>query len=225
MLNSSSICLRYKPIVPSTEFNPLIRCCVVHKTVLTCCSLLLGLLLPVVAGATELYRYVDDKGTTVLSRQGVPPEHISKGYEVLNDQGRVIKVIPPAPSPEEMKRILADKARASSDAQLLRLYSTPDDVERARQRKLAELDGLIGVARGNLQSVRTQQANLQSQAADHERAGRAVPAHLLAQIDNQKSEQARLKGDILRYQAARTEADSRFNADRERLKELLGRNQ
>ncbi|MDO9617581.1 MAG: DUF4124 domain-containing protein [Pseudomonas sp.] len=196
-----------------------------HRSAITRCSLLLGLLLPVVAGAAELYRYVDDKGTTVLSRQGVPPEHIGKGYEVLNDQGRVIQVIPPAPSPEEMKRILADKARATSDAQLLRLYSTPDDVERARQRKLAELDGLIGVARGNLQSVRTQQANLQSQAADHERAGREVPAHLLAQIDNQKAEQARLKGDILRYQAARKEADSSFNADRDRLKELLGRNQ
>jgi len=196
-----------------------------HRLALTRCVLLLGLLLPVVASATELYRYVDDKGTTVLSRQGVPPEHISKGYEVLNDQGRVVRVIPPAPSAEEMKKILADRARASSDAQLLRLYSTPDDVERARERKLAELDSLIGVARGNLQSVRTQQANLQSQAADHERAGRAVPAHLLAQIDNQKAEQARLKADIQRYQTARKNADTSFNADLDRLKELLGRNQ
>ncbi len=157
------------------------------------------------------------RAPTVLSRQGVPPEHVSKGYEVLNDQGRVIPGDSAAPSPEEMKRILADKARASSDAQLLRLYSTPEDIERARQRKLAELDGLIGVARSNLQSVRTQQANLQSQAADHERAGRAVPAHLLAQIDNQKAEQERLKGHIARYQAARKEADNSFNADGERL--------
>ncbi len=195
-----------------------------YKSALTCCSLLLGLLLPVLANATELYRYVDNKGTTVLTRQGVPPEFIGKGYEVLNDQGRVVQVIPPAPSAEEMQRILADKELASSDAQLRRLYSTLDDVERAHQRKLAELDGLIGVARGNLQSVRTQQANLQSQAADHERAGRAVPAHLLAQIDNQKVDQERLKVDIARYQAARKEADSSFKADYDRLKELLERN-
>ncbi|WAC46356.1 DUF4124 domain-containing protein [Pseudomonas sp. SL4(2022)] len=194
-----------------------------RRPALTRCSLLLGLLLPVVAGAAELYRYVDERGTTVLSRQGVPPEHISKGYEVLNDQGRVVKVIPPAPSAEEMQRILADKARASSDAQLLRLYSTSDDVERARERKLAELDGLIGVARSNLQSARTQQANLQSQAADHERGGRNVPANLLAQIENQKAEQERLKGEIVRYEAARKEADNSFNADRDRLKELLSR--
>ncbi|NQD96635.1 DUF4124 domain-containing protein, partial [Pseudomonas sp. CrR25] len=106
-----------------------------RKPALIRCSLLFGLLLPVVVEATELYRYVDDQGVTVLSRQGVPPEFIAKGYEVLNDQGRVIKVIPPAPTAEEMRRLLADKARASSDAQLLRLYTSPEDVDRARGRK------------------------------------------------------------------------------------------
>ncbi|OEC36917.1 protein of unknown function [Pseudomonas cuatrocienegasensis] len=185
--------------------------------------LLLGLLLPLAAGAAELYRYTDAQGITVLSRQGVPPEFIGKGYEVLNDQGRVVRVVPPAPTAEEMKRLLAEKARASTDAQLLRLYTSPDDVDRARTRKLAELDGLISVARGNLQSVRIQQANLQSQAADHERAGREVPAHLLAQIDNQKAEQQSLQGEIKRYQAARKEAEAAFMADRDRLVELLQR--
>ncbi|MDH1263926.1 MULTISPECIES: DUF4124 domain-containing protein [unclassified Pseudomonas] len=185
------------------------------------CSLLFGLLLPVLGHAAELYRYVDDKGVTVLSRQGVPPEFIAKGYEVLNDQGRVVKVVPPAPSAEEMKRLVADKARARSDAQLLRLYTSPDDVDRARERKLNELDGLLSVARGNLQSVRTQQSNLQSQAADHERAGRPVPDQLLRQIDNQKAEQRRLQKDIDRYQAARKEAEASFLADRNRLSELL----
>ena len=194
-----------------------------RKPALLRCSLLFGLLLPIVAGATELYRYTDHQGVPVLGRQGVPPEFIGKGYEVLNDQGRVIKVVPPAPSAEEMQRLLADKARASSDAQLLRLYSTPEDIDRARDRKLAELDGLIGVARSNLQSARTQQGNLQSQAADHERAGRAVPENLLAQIDNQKDEQLRQYKDIARYQEARKQAQASFAADRQRLAELLGK--
>ena len=194
-----------------------------RKTGLIRCMLLLGLLLPLAAGATELYRYVDDQGITVLSRQGVPPEFIGKGYEVLNDQGRVVKVIPPAPSAEEMQRILADRARAGSDAHLLRLYTRPEDIDRALERKLAELDGLIGVARGNLQSSRTQQANLQSQAAEHERAGREVPQQLLTQIDNQKAEQQRLQANIDRYRQAREEAEAGFAADRARLSELLER--
>ena len=188
---------------------------------LTRYTLLLCLLLPLSSMATELYRYVDNKGVTVLSRQGVPPEFIGKGYEVLNDQGRVLRVIPPAPSPEEFARLQAEKARASSDAQLLRLYSNLDDVDRARERRLSELDGVIGVARGNLQSVRTQQANLQSQAADHERAGRQVPEHLLAQINNLKDEQERLQRDIDRYKESRIQAEKSFAADRARLVELF----
>lgn len=189
---------------------------------LTRCTLLLGILLPLSGVAAELYRYVDAKGVTVLSRQGVPPELIGKGYEVLNDQGRVVRVVPPAPTPEEYARMQAQKARASSDAQLLRLYSNLDDVDRARERKLAELDGVMGVARGNLQSVRTQQANLQSQAADHERAGRQVPESLLTQINNLKEEQQRLQRDIDRYKDARSQAEADFAADRARLAELFG---
>ncbi|VXC85791.1 conserved hypothetical protein [Pseudomonas sp. 8Z] len=188
---------------------------------LTRCTLLLGLLLPLSGVAAELYRYVDGKGVTVLSRQGVPPELIGKGYEVLNDQGRVVRVIPPAPTPEEYARMQAQKARASSDAQLLRLYTNLDDVDRARERKLAELDGVIGIARGNLQSVRSQQANLQSKAADHERAGQQVPENLLAQINAANDEQQRLKRDIARYKEARAQAEAGFAADRARLSELF----
>ncbi|MFZ6048224.1 DUF4124 domain-containing protein [Pseudomonas sp. CR3202] len=185
-------------------------------------SLSLFLLLPSLAGALELYRYVDDKGVTVLDRQGVPPEYIGKGYEVLNEQGRVIRVVPPAPSREEMQRQLDEKARASSDAQLLRLYTSVEDVDRALERKLNELDGLIGVTRGNQQSLRAQQVSLQSQAAESERAGREVPAHLVAQIDNLRDQQKRLDQDIARYEKDREVAKASYAADRARLAKLLG---
>lgn len=175
------------------------------------------------ASATELYRYVNDQGVIVLDRLGVPPAYVAKGYEVLNDQGRVIRVVPPAPTAEEMKHILAERARAGTDMQLLRLYSTPEDVDRAKERKLAELDGLISVASGNLSSLRTQQANLQGQAADHERAGREVPDHLIAQIENLKSEQANLRRNIASFRDARAKSAESFDADRDRLKELLER--
>ncbi|PZW39935.1 DUF4124 domain-containing protein [Pseudomonas sp. URMO17WK12:I2] len=185
-------------------------------------TLWLGLLLPLWANAAEMYRYTNAQGITVIDRQGVPSEFIVKGYEVLNEHGRVVRVVPPAPTAEEMQKILADRERAKSDAQLLRLYSSLEDVDRAQARKLAELDGLIGVAKGNLQSVRQQQANLQKQAADHERAGREVPKPLLDQISSQRDEQVRVKKDIERYQAARAQAQKTFAADRLRVGELLG---
>lgn len=185
-------------------------------------ALILGAMAPLAAQA-ELYRYTNEKGVTVLDRLGVPPQFIDKGYEVLNDQGRVVKAVPPAPTLEERQRMQADKARAGSDAQLLRLYTSVEDVDRALQRKLSELDGLITVAKGNQQSLRTQQANLQAQAADNERAGRQVPEALVAQIDNVRSEYKRLDDDIARYQDERKKAQATFAADRARLAELLNR--
>ena len=186
------------------------------------CSLLLIMLLPAWAGASELYRYLSDKGVVVLDRQGVPPQYIGKGYDVLDEQGRLLRTIPPAPTAEERARLNQAKAQASSDAQLLRLYSSLEDVDRARERKLTELDGVIAAARGNLQSLRTQQANLQSQAAELERAGRVVPESLLVQISNLKAEQVALLKDIVRFEEVRKQADAGFSADRARLAQLLG---
>ncbi|KAF1056271.1 MAG: hypothetical protein GAK44_00275 [Pseudomonas delhiensis] len=174
------------------------------------------------AGGVQLYRYVNDKGVTVIDRLGVPSQYIGKGYEVLNEQGRVIRVVAPAPTAAEIQQQKVAAAQASSDAQLLRLYSSVEDVDRARERKLSELDGLSSVARGNLQALKLQQANLQSRAADAERAGSQVPDQLVGQLSNIQSEQQRLQQDIDRYQQLRTQATTDFNADRARLTQLLG---
>jgi hypothetical protein len=188
-------------------------------------TLLIGLLFPLLGSAAEIYRYLNDKNLPVLDRQGVPPQFIYKGYEVLNDQGRVIKVVPPAPSEEERKRLAEEKARASSDAQLMRLYSTPEDIDRALQRKLSEIEGLIAIANGNKQSLRSQQVSLQGQAAELERSGREVPADMIVKIDNLKLEQTQLERDVARYEALGKDAEASFAADRARLVELLKRYQ
>jgi hypothetical protein len=167
-----------------------------------------------------LYRYVDSRGVTVLDRQ-VPPEYSGKGYEVLNQRGRVIQVVPPAPTPEEARAAQAAKVQADADAQLLHLYSSVDDVERARKRKLAELDALISVAQGNIQGLGNQQGLLQGQAADQERAGRPVPQTLIDQMADVRDQQQNLKVDIQRYQTARQQADVEFAEDKARVQRLL----
>lgn len=172
-----------------------------------------------------LYRYVDSRGVTVLDRQGVPPEYSGKGYEVLNQRGRVIQVVAPAPTADEaLKAQAAARAariQADADAQLLHLYSGVADVDRARTRRFAELDALISVARGNIQNLTAQQASLQSQAADQERAGRTVPQDLIDQMSDLQDQQQNLKVDILRYQTARHQAETEFAQDRKRLQQLL----
>lgn len=51
---------------------------------LVCSLLALVLLSSSAAFAVEYYRYTDEKGITVINRQGVPPHLIGQGYEVLS---------------------------------------------------------------------------------------------------------------------------------------------
>jgi hypothetical protein len=167
-----------------------------------------------------LYRYVDNRGVTVLDRQGVPPEYAAKGYEVLNSRGRVVQVVPPPPTAEQLQHAQDAKARAAADAQLLRLYSSVEDVDQARTRKLAELDALVEVAKGNILNLNAQLNSLQKQAATQERAGRPVAQSLIDQLNDVRAQQQKLKADIVGYQAARAKAEAGFAADRARVKQL-----
>lgn len=184
----------------------------------------LGVLACQASFAVEYYRYTDERGITVINRQGVPPHLIGKGYEVLSEQGRVIRVVPRAPTPEEYRQMQADKERAKSDRQLLMLYTRIEDIDRARDRKVADIDGQISIARGNLLSVNSLKSDLQAQAASQERAGRTVSASLLKQIEDASIDQQRLQQQISRYLTSKKAIESAFARDKNRLAELLQKN-
>lgn len=178
----------------------------------------------VMVGATaqaELYRYIDGNGGVVLNRHGVPAELIANGYEVLNEQGRVVRVVPPAATPAERARLQAQEQRAVLDAKLLRLYSGVDDVEQARLRKLGEMDGLISIAEGNLQVLLAQRQRLEKERADLDQAGTAGEAGVLAHIERLGSDQVVLQQQLERYREARVQAEADFARDSARIAELL----
>lgn len=175
--------------------------------------------MPALAG--ELYRYHDNQGVPVLSRQGVPPEFIANGYQVLNEQGRVVREIPAAPSLEERKRQVLEAAQAKADQQLLKLYSSPADVERARDRKLKEHDSAVGVAKSHLSSLAMQKENLEKQAAAQERAGKSVSGRLLEQLQANARQRQELNAQLERLSRQRTQELDFYNDQRERLAKLL----
>ena len=176
------------------------------------------------AEAAELYRYINDKGVTVLDRS-VPPQFVSRGYEVLDRDGRVKQVVPAALSPEERQAQRdAEQARQrqrTADETLLRLYSSVTDLDRAHSRQVQQIEGLIATAEAGLLTLQSQRDDVQSRAASQERAGREVDAQLLRQLDHIESERGRLERQIANSRQEIESVNTAFASRRERLAQLL----
>jgi len=159
-------------------------------------ALILALLSPV-AFAAKLYRFKVD-GLLIL-KDHIPPEYAQMGYDVLNDQGLVIKRIKPAPTASELAAIAAKKAikearleririRREADQALLRVYSKPADVERARQRSIDNIDGYISLQQRRIVDLAEKLERAQGRAANQERAGLDIPVDMrfeIAQLQKQ----------------------------------------
>lgn len=186
-------------------------------------KLLIGVAVYLVASISmaEIYRYKDENGHVVLDRQGVPAQYIGQGYEVLNKSGQVIRTIPRALTAEEHQARIAAQRKQEQDRKLLQLYNREEDLNRAKTRKLAEIDGQIRLAEGGLQTVTAQKLRVQQQAATHERAGREVPEHLLIQVRDFEQDETRLATQIQSYKAQRAQLAEQFERDRQQLQRIL----
>ena len=142
-------------------------------------ALVLSLMSPVVLAA-KLYRFEVD-GRMVM-KDNVPPEFALLGYEVLNSRGYVIETVDPAPTAEELAIIAAAKAVEDArlerikllqekDRSLLKIYSMPSDVERARKRKISALDGDIDSLKRRTLDLEKKLEHFQERVVIREQAG------------------------------------------------------
>jgi hypothetical protein len=177
-----------------------------------------------------LYRYVDDRGVTVIDFH-IPPQHAHRGYQVLGVGGRVIDEIPPTLSPEEREAqpATAETAAERADRELrerkrdeslpLR-YSTIADIDAARDRSLRELRVRINIERSNIRSLRQQIENEQAAAADLERRGIEVPAENLLNIRKLQVDLERTERSIAEREREIEVTKASYAADAARFAEL-----
>lgn len=181
--------------------------------------------------AAELYRYVNDEGSTVVDFQ-VPPEHVKKGYEVVNDKGVVIRVVPRELSEEEQKHADAQKRLEEEavaeqlrlkewDEALLLRYSAIEDIEAAEERALRDLRIRVSIIKSNKRSLKQQVENYQAQAAEMERMGREVDVERLQAIADLQSEIAISDRAIADRQIEIEAVEAAYKADIERFVILL----
>ena len=185
------------------------------------------------SACAELYKYTNEDGVTVLDSH-VPARYVQNGYTILSSDGRVLQVVPRALTDKERRELDAEEAQKEqareakekqeiADQNLLRLYSTPEDVIRARDSKLASIKGFIETSRRNIDRLDEQKRNIEASLADVERAGGTIDK---AQIDRLHIIENRVKQiqmEIDDKQGEMVDLRASFAADLKRLRELYGK--
>ena len=206
------------PVTRLLEFRMLLR--------IVACALLCA---PFLVHA-ELYKYVNEDGVTVLDSH-VPARYVKNGYTIISLDGRVLEVVARALTDDEIRdrdQRLAEQAERDritreqkiADDNLLRLYGAPEDVTRARDTKLASIDGFINTSRSNLARVKAQKRNLEQSAADTERAGGAVSRQHLERIRSVENRIRQYEAEIQQKLDEAERLRQQFAKDLQRVREL-----
>lgn len=172
----------------------------VNRNIITGCALAAAAALSGVDDALsrDLYRYRNAEGNVVVDFM-VPAEYVANGYEVINDEGVVVKVVPRQLTEEEQKvraaqqeldeQAVTEQERLRKwDESLLLRYSTVEDIEEARERALQNLRIRVSILKSNKRSLKQQVENYQAQAADLERRGQQVDVVRLGVIEDLQRE-------------------------------------
>jgi hypothetical protein len=179
----------------------------------------------------NMYRYTNADGVTVVDYQ-VPTDYVARGYEILNDEGVVLEVVPRSLTEEEKKdrnaqQALDAQAKAEEkrlqewDESLLLRYSTVADIEAAKERALRDLRIRLSILKGNRRSLKQQVENYQAQAADLERSGQTVDVARLVAIEDMQAEIDATERSIADRAQEIEDVSTAYQQDIERFEMLL----
>lgn len=159
----------------------------------------------------QYYRYKNAQGVLVIERS-IPPEYVSKGYQIVTVTGQVIEDIPAAaPVNAAAARKKSEDAahNIKLDNQLRKLYASPMDAVNHRNRQIDALKLKVDFARGQLLQLNGKRKTDLDQAARMERSGKKVPEQMRKNLDaldrNIAAQEAEAKNAEAAIQELRTD--------------------
>lgn len=169
-------------------------------------------------GGVSRYRWRDGQGQLHYS-DSLNGEALKYGYDVVNDQGIVVRRVPrqltaeEAAAAKQQADLAAQKQQAAAearraDAQMLAAYPDEASYKASLQQGLDSIDQQIATTRANLQTQEQALADLLGRAGDLDRARQTVPKSLNEQISAQRNVVSAQRATLQRQQAARAKAVS-----------------
>lgn len=195
-------------------------------------TIALALALTSTSASAEIYRWVDENGKVHYGDK-IPAKYAKTEQQKLNKQGLTVETRQRQQTDEELEAIRREaEARqkqrekeveqARYDNFLRSTYPTLDSLDRARDDRMAIMDGQVRNAEKSKLDAEDALQVLEQRAKALTDQGKTVPTRLQDQIDafrRTSDEAARRIGSVA---DEREKVARQFDADRARLAELLG---
>ena len=184
---------------------------------------------PAKAAGTGVYKWTDEQGAVHYSDQMPSDAMSNKGGVVLDKQGRSVKKIEPAPTPEQVraKQEEDERQRVAAKAQddknrrdraLTMSYTTEDEIEIARNRSLTTIDSQIKSAEAYSADLARRQQVLEKQKLGY--SGSAVPVPLESELSGIVDELARQHKLMAQKREEMVAVNAKYDADKQRWRDL-----
>jgi|SRR5690625_4412699 len=183
--------------------------------------------------ASKLYKWTDSQGQVHYSDR-IPPDAAAHEREVKSSRGITLQRVDAAKTreqldqeqrareEEEARRQLESEAarkQAASDRTLLLTFSNTNEIERARDDRVAAIDGQISLTRMRIDNLQNKLQRARQQAVTAERSGRN-PSDLHKRILEMERQVQDYENFIANREQERTDIITQFNADLIRFKQL-----
>ncbi|AKS40553.1 DUF4124 domain-containing protein [Wenzhouxiangella marina] len=187
-------------------------------------------LIPELASAQTVYRWVDDEGE-VHYGHAVPPEYKDRGYDRLGPNGMVVERVERALTPEEQaardrererqaREEIEQRNQETRDRLLLAAYRSAEDIVTTRDMTLRSLASQRETLQTSLDRTSQRFENLVSRAAQLTREGQSVPRQLSENIAQAQAEVRDLREAMAQLDEREQEQRERFDADLARFLQL-----
>jgi chromosome segregation ATPase len=179
---------------------------------------------------TMHYRWTDSAGVVHFS-DTIPASVLARGYDIVNDNGQVVRHVGRELTPAERRAAAlaaaheeavkrAAQQKAMADAQMLSAYPSEKDLEQSQQAQLQQIKTDIDTLQTNLHSQEGTLTELLSHAADIEHSGKPIPARVNKSIAEQRETVNAERQALVQRRADLADAEATFATQLRRYRAL-----
>lgn len=169
----------------------------------------------------EFYRYTNDDGRTVLDTK-IPGQYVNNGYDILDSSGRLMETVPPVVQEDaiDAAQISQNANQALADQVLLTSYSSVEEIDAHRLRKVQALEREISIIETDLRVTNIEIDRAATEKSGYEARDFDVPVEVIEHLDELNLAVLRLDEQFQRRRDEIVAIDQEFIGKMDRFRQL-----